>query len=194
MFRELLSNGYDAYWRQQFEQPAEWVAIRLMNQDQAIGVDAPVATFSVDLDPKAQITNGAGTGRQSGGGGRKRGNGGGGGGGQQHQQQVDHQPDRNKNAKARKVTNVSNGAWTTNRRGKALCQAFQTGSCKRNNCPDAHQCSFCLQPTHGSQHPTPCTNNTTNRPQGGAGGGGGGRGSGKGKGKGGKGKGGRYPY
>ena len=51
---------------------------------------------------------------------------------------------------------AGSGSQTSNRKGKKLCAAFQTGSCTNSNCPDAHQCSRCLNSNHGAMHPTPC--------------------------------------
>ena len=61
---------------------------------------------------------------------------------------------RVKDASTPRVHNVTNGLFTTNRSGKQLCSAFQTGDCKglTTDCPahKAHQCAKCLQTLHGS--------------------------------------------
>ena len=147
-----------------------------MNEGQALGVDAPVASFG--------ITARATEGRPNGGGRAKRGSGGGG----RQQQQPPVQQHERKQPKPKKVTNVADGKWTTNRRGRTLCQGFQTGACSNPNCWDAHQCALCLSPDHGTAN---CQNNTSSKHKSGGGGGGAGGRGGKGKGKGKKN---RYPY
>ena len=57
-----------------------------------------------------------------------------------------------------KMHNVSNGAYTTNRRGVPLCPAFNLRQCDSNGksgyCPKdkskAHQCSKCLSNEHNA--------------------------------------------
>jgi len=58
-----------------------------------------------------------------------------------------------------KVHNVTEGIYTTNRRGLPLCQDFQRGMCDsidanrrcRKNGNDVHQCNKCLCPDHGGR-------------------------------------------
>ena len=51
--------------------------------------------------------------------------------------------------KSLELHNVAAGVYPTNRNGRALCSAFQAGSCKfGTKCKNAHQCNKCLLPTH----------------------------------------------
>ena len=59
--------------------------------------------------------------------------------------------------KMERMHNVSNGAYTTNRRGLQLCSSFNAGQCdggNRGRCPKdeskAHQCSKCLSAEHNA--------------------------------------------
>ena len=77
------------------------------------------------------------------------------------------------------------GLMTHNRAGKRLCVNYIAGNCNQGaSCPDAHQCSRCLQPQGNCSTPGSCSaqlrasRNFT--PRSGKGG------KGKGKGKGGK--------
>ena len=51
---------------------------------------------------------------------------------------------------SQQLHNVADGKYSTNRDGRSLCGAFQSGSCTFDKrCKMAHQCNKCLLPTHG---------------------------------------------
>ena len=73
--------------------------------------------------------------------------------------------------KMAKTHDVSGNSFVSNRRGRKLCDAFNTGACVSNpqnsDCPNdgtlVHQCSRCLDATHGA-HVCPRTDFPASRP------------------------------
>ncbi len=61
-------------------------------------------------------------------------------------------PRPNRPQAGQRVHQVAGGLFTANRKGVALCSAFQSGQCAGQNCPQglAHQCAKCLEQRHGA--------------------------------------------
>ena len=128
------------WWRQELEEPCILILTRTQSVSAMVDGDVDIAD-----EPPAKRQRKAGA---------------------QHVQQCGWEtslgnsnlPIKSTHQKMERMHNVSNGAYTTNRRGVQLCAAFNLGQCEPNNksgyCPKdkskAHQCSKCLRHEHNA--------------------------------------------
>ena len=161
-----------SWWRENLEEDAHLICSKAIPNKSTIGDDVPIAPDG---------TSGGGTTAPAP---KRRAN-----NTSTHASPVPPSPSRLA-AMASKVHNVQNGLYTTNRKGQALCEGFQTGTCtelgRNNTCAKdatkSHQCAKCLSVAHGAHA---CTKSPLAPGQAWENG----KGKGKGKGKKGKGKG-----
>jgi hypothetical protein len=156
VFRKLTQEF--SFWKKELEDPAMLILTHAVrHSDSAVTGESPIASRAQEHIADVASMHGMGKNTQS----------------------SSQSPKKKMARPAERQFNFDeSGANTTNRRGLQLCPGFQTGACTGRTCPSdagAHQCSVCLQPTHGAK------DHSSSSGKGGKGG----------KGKGGKGKGGK---
>ena len=128
------------FWNEEFEKPAQNILTKLANPSSSLGGDAPVGP-DVHMVPDIRLggPNANNNNRRA-----------------QNDRRQQPAPRPPKQVPQGKVNRVVDGHYTHNRKEKKLCNAFQSGTCTNANCSFAHQCSVCLQTSHGAFHPSPC--------------------------------------
>jgi hypothetical protein len=151
-----MKKGLDDFhfWKDTLEDPALLIRTRTSTLSALAGNDTPIDGKHIE-EANSQVSNF---------------------GPPVKKQKLQHEVRTPKNAH-----NVENGQYVTNRKGKKLCQAFQSGSCTHTKpggiaCSAGlglHQCAKCLSPAHGANACSEAPKDYPNK----------GKGKGKGKGK-----------
>ena len=151
VWSETVGRDDTDWWKKEFETPAILIVTRIQNLSDSIGGDAPIQQgranlASVHAQAVAQAFQGSGA------------------QGSRNSPPAPTRPTKIK--KTKKAQQSSGSGMATNRSGKRLCDAFQNGRCSEtlpngvcaNNPSEVHQCSRCLQPSHGAFSPKHCQN------------------------------------
>ena len=150
VWSETVGRDDTDWWKKEFETPAILIVTRIQNLSESIGGDAPIQQGRANI---ASVHAQQGSGAQ--------------GSGAQGSRNSPPAPTRpTKIKKTKKAQQSSGSGMATNRSGKRLCDAFQNGRCSEtlsngvcaNNPSEVHQCSRCLQPSHGAFSPKHCQN------------------------------------
>jgi hypothetical protein len=140
------------YWADQVNTPAMMVLVKVASSDYFLGGDAQVAS-----GPSSHLATMYATAVPEAPSGSRRPVGQVAGGPVKRELQDNGNHAHPKKPKVERIHQVHGDCYTANRKGQRLCAAFQQGTC-RGNCQhkQAHQCDRCLDPRHGSNHPSPC--------------------------------------